>query len=92
LEERRGRGRNVACGNKYLGGGDIVKINYIYTNQKRAYIRLEEERGATRAAWGIESSTPYPMNIIKLFGVIEKNMNRDFGKGLNKLKEICEKS
>ena len=57
-----------------------------------AYIRLEEERGATRAAWGIESSTPYPMNIIKLFGVIEKNMNRDFGKGLNKLKEICEKS
>jgi hypothetical protein len=55
------------------------------------YIRLEEERGFTRAAWGIESSTPYPMNIIKLFGVIEKNMDRDFGKGLKKLKEICEK-
>ena len=56
-----------------------------------SYIRLEEERGYTRAAWGIDSSTPYPMNIIKLFGVIEKNMNRDFTKGLNKLKEICEK-
>ena len=55
------------------------------------YVRLEEERGFTRAAWGIESSTPYPMNIIKLFGVIEKNMDRDFGKGLKKLKEICEK-
>jgi hypothetical protein len=56
-----------------------------------SYIRLEEERGYTRAAWGIDSSTPYPMNIIKLFGVIEKNMNRDFTKGLNKLKAICEK-
>jgi len=31
------------------------------------------------------------MNIIKLFGVIKKNMDRDFGKGLRKLKEICEK-
>lgn len=56
-----------------------------------AYVRLEEERGATRAIWGIESSTPYPMNIIKIFGVMQKNMNRDFGKGLNKLKELCEK-
>jgi hypothetical protein len=46
---------------------------------------------STRAIWGIESSMPYPMNIIKLFGVMQKNMNRDFGKGLNKLKELCEK-
>ena len=36
------------------------------------------------------SSTPYPMNIIKLFGVIEKNMDADFTRGLNKLKEISE--
>jgi Polyketide cyclase / dehydrase and lipid transport len=55
------------------------------------YVRLEEERGTTRAVWGIESSMPYPMNIIKLFGVMQKNMNRDFGRGLNKLKQMCEK-
>jgi hypothetical protein len=55
-----------------------------------AYIRAKEESGATTATWGIVSSTPYPMNIIKIFGVIEKNMNKDFGEGLNKLKEICE--
>ena len=70
-----------------------TRIEFIrpFKGLAEAYIRLEEERGATRAIWGIESSTPYPMNIIKLFGVIKKNMDRDFGKGLNKLKEMCEK-
>jgi hypothetical protein len=55
-----------------------------------AYIKVKEEGGSTTATWGIVSSTPYPMNIIKIFGVIEKNMNKDFGEGLNKLKELCE--
>jgi len=70
-----------------------TRIEFIrpFRGRAEAYIRLEEERGSTRAIWGIESSTPYPMNIIKLFGLIKKNMNRDFGKGLNKLKEMCEK-
>ena len=49
------------------------------------------EGGGTRAEWGICSATPYPMNIIKLFGVIEKNLDRDFTKGLNKLKELSER-
>jgi len=55
-----------------------------------AYLMLTVERAVTRVSWGIESSTPYPMNIVKLFGVIEKNMNRDFTQGLNKLKGLCE--
>jgi Polyketide cyclase / dehydrase and lipid transport len=55
-----------------------------------AYLRLTKEGGATKAIWGIVSSTPYPMNIVKIFGVIEKNMDKDFGWGLNKLKSICE--
>jgi hypothetical protein len=55
------------------------------------WVRLEHERGVTRAIWGISSSTPWPMNIIKIFGVIKKNMNRDFTKGLNQLKALCEK-
>lgn len=53
-------------------------------------VRLSEEKGGTNVSWGIVSSTPYPMNIIKLFGVIEKNMDRDFAKGLGKLKGLCE--
>ncbi len=55
-----------------------------------AWISLEHERGTTRATWGIASSTPYPMNIIKLFGVMEKNLDRDFTKGLNQLKSLSE--
>lgn len=55
------------------------------------YIRIAPEGGGTRAEWGIASATPYPMNIIKLFGVIEKNLDRDFSKGLSKLKELSEK-
>jgi hypothetical protein len=48
------------------------------------------EKTLTRVSWSIDSSTPYPMNIIKLFGLIEKNMSRDFTRGLGKLKTICE--
>ncbi len=55
-----------------------------------AYIKIKEEGGSATATWGIVGSTLYPMNIIKIFGVIEKNMNKDFGEGLNKLKELCE--
>lgn len=54
------------------------------------YVKVWEEGGATKVVWGIVSSTPYPMNIIKLFGVIERNMDKDFGIGLGKLKRLCE--
>jgi len=90
--------KNVGAGRQTILGVTAptevtTRIEFIrpFRALAEAYIRLEEERGSTRAVWGIESSTPYPMNIVKVFGVIKKNMNRDFGKGLNKLKEMCEK-
>ena len=90
--------KNVGAGRQTIIGVNApnemtTRIEFIrpFKGLAEAYVRLEEERGSTRAIWGIESSTPYPMNIIKLFGVMEKNMNRDFGKGLNKLKTMCEK-
>jgi hypothetical protein len=55
-----------------------------------ADILVREEGLATIVTWKMTSSTPYPMNIIKLFGVMQKNMDAAFGKGLNKLKGICE--
>jgi len=69
------------------------EINFLRPIKGRAdgYIRIAPEGGGTRAEWGITSATPYPMNIIKLFGVIEKNLDRDFSRGLNKLKELSEK-
>ena len=51
---------------------------------------MEPERNTVRVSWSLKCSLPYPMNIIKLFGVMQKNMDRDFSKGLNKLKAICE--
>ena len=44
----------------------------------------------TRVSWSIRSKMPYPVNIVKVFGGIQRNMGRDFGKGLNKLKSLCE--
>lgn len=92
------KNKNVGAGRQTIVGVNApsemtTRIEFLrpFKGLAEAYIRLEEERGSTRAIWGIESSTPYPMNIMKLFGVIEKNMNRDFGKGLGKLKTMCEK-
>ena len=92
------KNKNVGAGRQTITGVTApsevsFKIEFIrpFKGMGDGYVRLEEERGSTRAIWGIESSTPYPMNIIKVFGVIEKNMSRDFGRGLNKLKDLCEK-
>ena len=51
---------------------------------------MGSENAATRVTWSMKSSMPYPMNIIKVFGVMQRNMDRDFAKGLNKLKALCE--
>lgn len=48
------------------------------------------DNAATRVTWSMKSSMPYPMNIVKVFGGIRRNMGRDFTKGLNKLKSLCE--
>jgi hypothetical protein len=68
-------------------------INFIKPIRGTAegYIKISKEGPTTRAIWGINSSTPYPVNIIKIFGIIEKSMEKDFEKGLKELKSLCEK-
>jgi hypothetical protein len=70
-----------------------TRINFIkpFKSTGLGYINVAPEGGAIRVSWKIVSSFPYPMNIMKLFGVMEKNLERDFGSGLNKLKALCEK-
>jgi len=90
--------KNVGAGNQTITG---VKENSEMTSRVvfirpfagvgDASIKITAEGAATRATWVMDSSTPYPMNIIKLFGVIEKNLDRDFTKGLNQLKALSEK-
>lgn len=55
-----------------------------------ANFRVAQENAAAKVTWSMRCSLPYPMNIIKVFGVMRRNMNRDFTKGLNKLKSLCE--
>jgi len=68
------------------------RVNFLrpFKGVGEAFFDLGSEAGASKVTWKIVSSTPYPMNILKLFGVIEKNMDKDFGSGLNKLKALSE--
>ena len=70
----------------------ISRVDFVkpFAGTGNAFLRLSPEGNSTKATWRMESSTPYPMNFIKLFGVIEKNMNKDFNNGLNKLKALSE--
>jgi hypothetical protein len=69
------------------------KIKFIrpFKGTADAYISISPDNGGTKATWGMVSSTPYPFNIIKLFGLIEKNMNESFTSGLTRLKELSER-
>src|SRR5690606_2870996 len=52
-----------------------------------AYISVEEKSpNETLVKWGISGESPYPWNLMNLF----VNMNKEFEKGLNNLKEILE--
>jgi hypothetical protein len=55
-----------------------------------ANFSMAPDNTATKVTWNMKSSMPYPVNIVKVFGGIKRNMGRDFSKGLNKLKKICE--
>jgi len=69
-----------------------TKLDFIkpFKSTADGYVKLAEEDDSTKATWGFKSQMPYPMNLMKLFMNFEKSMDTDFGKGLNKLKEVCE--
>lgn len=70
----------------------LTKLEFIkpFKSEADAYVRLNDDGGNVTATWGFESQMAYPMNIMKLFMNFEKNMGKDFGAGLSKLKSICE--
>ena len=69
-----------------------TKLEFIkpFKSVADAYIKLDENEEETVVTWGFKSQMPYPMNIMKIFMNFEKNMDADFGKGLNNLKQLCE--
>jgi hypothetical protein len=93
--------KNVGAGRQTIvkitgnGAGTSVlatRIHFLrpFNSVGDTYVAIGPEKTLTRASWRIECSTPYPMNIVKLFGIIEKNMNKDFAEGLDNLKTLCE--
>jgi hypothetical protein len=69
-----------------------TKLEFIkpFKSEADAYVKLAERDKVTTATWGFKSQMPYPMNLMKLFMNFEKQMDKDFGTGLGKLKFICE--
>jgi Polyketide cyclase / dehydrase and lipid transport len=69
-----------------------TKLNFIkpFKSEADGYVKLLDQKESTQAIWGFKSQMPYPMNLMKLFMNFEKSMDKDFGDGLNRLKNICE--
>lgn len=69
-----------------------TKLEFIkpFKSTANAYVKLDENGETTTVTWGFKSRISYPMNLMKLFMKFEKNMDKDFGQGLNKLKHLCE--
>lgn len=90
--------KNVGAGHQTITGitptSEMTsQVQFIrpFASLANAWIRIQPHGQQTKASWGIAGSTPYPMNIIKLTGIMEKNLDRDFMKGLGKLKDLSEK-
>ncbi|MBX9853520.1 MAG: SRPBCC family protein [Cytophagaceae bacterium] len=70
-----------------------IKLNFIepWESESRAYFKIEPQGNATKTTWGIKGSNPYPFNAFCIFMDMDSMLGKDFEKGLNKLKAICEK-
>jgi uncharacterized protein YndB with AHSA1/START domain len=93
-------------GNKKVGKGE-QEIKAIEEGKKVEYeIRFEKPfksvaksvmmaesagNSSTKISWGFQGCMSYPMNVMKLFMNMEKNIGNDFGIGLQNLKTVLEK-
>jgi polyketide cyclase/dehydrase/lipid transport protein len=89
--------KNVGAGSQTIlrvrdGSELYTRVDFLRPFKSIGYadFKLIPDSNATRVSWSIKSRMPYPVNIVKVFGGIQRNMGRDFTKGLNKLKSLCE--
>lgn len=87
--EKLGKGAQVIT--KIVEGERMESDMFFYdfndTPSKTHFIVEGQSPNETLVKWGISGTTPYPWNLMSLF----YNMDKDFEKGLEKLKEIMEK-
>lgn len=65
---------------------DMFFYDFDDTPSKAFFTVEEKSPNETIVKWGVSWDTPYPWNLMSLF----YNMDKDFNKGLEKLKEILE--
>ncbi|TDS58104.1 hypothetical protein C8P70_11316 [Myroides indicus] len=65
---------------------DMFFYDFDDTPSKAHFTVEEQSPDKTLVKWGVSWTTPYPWNLMSLF----YNMDKDFEKGLEKLKEILE--
>ncbi|HLU81458.1 MAG TPA: DinB family protein [Flavobacteriaceae bacterium] len=86
--EEMGKGAQVIT--KIVDGERMESDMYFYDfddTASKAFFTVEEKTAdETLVKWGISWTTPYPWNLMSLF----YNMDSDFEKGLETLKEILE--
>ncbi len=93
-------------GNKKVGKGEQEIIGIEEGKKVEYEIRFEKPfksfaksilsvepagNDATKVSWDFEGCMNYPMNVMKLFMNMEKNIGNDFSTGLSNLKAIMEK-
>ena len=73
---------------------DRVDIHLTFTepweSEDDTYYTFTEDNGQTTITWGMDGSSPFPMNVMMMAMNVEKMIGEDYDKGLNNLKERCE--
>lgn len=70
-----------------------VKLTFVrpFESEADCYFLLDEnEDGSTNVTWGFTSKMPRPFNIMMLFMDMTDEIEKDYSKGLENLKRICE--
>ncbi|GAB3413255.1 SRPBCC family protein [Niabella aquatica] len=61
-----------------------------YQTAAKGYIKLESKDSLTRVTLKFYGKRPYPLRIMKIFGVVEKTVSSNFTESLRNLKMLCE--
>lgn len=70
---------------------DINLSLYIpYQTSAKGYIKLEPKSAFTKVTLIFYGKRPYPFRIMKVFGIVEKEVSSNFATGLQNLKMLCE--
>jgi hypothetical protein len=94
----------IWAGNSEVGKGEMIKtvaesnkrieydLNFSepFEANDKSYMTIEPNGNTNKVTWGMNGAMAFPFNIFGLFMSMDDMIGKDFEKGLNKLKTICE--